>query len=163
MTLEVEYVYDVSIDKLYKLLTDEGFLRRKYEAVGSRRIVITECGQDEDVFRIEWTREVPSNPPSFAKKVLSEWNKLAEMMEWSLAEDGSAHADYLCKVDGVPGSLAGEFDLRSQGKGCVEEIIMEASIPIPLLGKKIAEFAEEDAKRNLDAEYTFTREFLKQC
>ena len=71
--------------------------------MGSRSIVITECGQDEDVFRIEWSREVPSNPPGFAKKVLSEWNKLDEMMEWSLAEDGTAHADYLCKVSGRTG------------------------------------------------------------
>ena len=161
MTLEVEYAYNVSIDKLYKLLTDKDFLRKKYEAVGSRSIVITECGQDEDVFRIEWTREVPSNPPGFAKKVLSEWNKLDEIMEWSLADDGTAHADYLCKVSGVPGSLAGEFDLRAQDDGCIEEIIMEASIGIPLLGKKIAGFVEEDAKRNLDAEDKFTREFLK--
>ena len=40
---------------------------------------------------------------------------------------------------------------------------MEASSGIPLLGKKIAVFVEEDAKRNLDAEDKFTREFLKQA
>ena len=34
MTLEVEYGYVVSVDKLYKLLTDQDFLRKKIRSRG---------------------------------------------------------------------------------------------------------------------------------
>lgn len=163
MTVTTRHVFKASFDDIYRYLTDEDFLRKKYEGVGSRNVVFSECGQDEDVFRIEWTREVPSNPPGFAKKVLSEWNKLEEIMEWSLEPDGSAHANYLCKVSGVPGDLRGEFDLRIDGGGCVEDIVMQASIKIPLLGKKIAAFVEEDVQTNLAREYDFTRRYLNEA
>ena len=163
MTVKVTHTFKASFDELYRCLTNEDFLRKKYESVGSRNVEIKECGQDDDVFRIEWTREVPSNPPGFAKKVLSEWNRLEEIMEWSLEDDGSAHANYLCKVSSVPGDLQGEFDLRAVGDGCEEAIVMQANIKIPLLGRKIAGFVEEDAHTNLVKEYAFTQQHLGEA
>ena len=162
MAVTTRQAFKASFNRLYGCLTDEDFLRKKYQGVGSRKVDFTECGQDDDVFRIEWTREVPSNPPGFAKKVLSEWNKLEEIMEWSREADGSAHANYLCKVSGVPGELRGEFDLKPDGDGCIEDIIMQATIKIPLLGKKIAAFVEEDVQTNLAKEYEFTRQYLNE-
>jgi hypothetical protein len=160
MTIEVEFRYPVTPEILYQRLTDEEFLRAKYESLGSRALEFRECGLDEDVFRVEWTREVPSNPPGFAKKFLSEWNRLDEIMEWSIETDGSISGDYLAEIAGFPGKLEGEFQILADGKGCVEQILMRAKVGIPLVGKKIAEFAEQDAKRNLEGEDAFTRSEL---
>ena len=156
MTIEVDYAYDISFEDMYARLTDKDFLQAKYEAVGSRKVSISECAQDDDVFRIEWTREVPGNPPAFARKFFGDWNALEEIMEWTL-EDGSAHADYQCKISGVPGVIEGEFDLRPDGKGCVEEIIMKATIRIPIVGGKIAQLVEENTREQLDEEDVYTR------
>jgi hypothetical protein len=160
MTIDTSHAYDAGIDALYEMLTDEAFLRAKYEGVGSRNVEFESCEQDGDVFRIEWTREIPSNPPAFAKKILGEWNRTEEIMEWTRESDGGARADYLCKVAGVPGKLEGEFELLPDGDGCVEEIVMKASISIPLIGGKIASFVEADAESNLGKEYAFTRTHL---
>jgi len=160
MTIQTRQLFQADVDTLYRLLTDREFLEKKYLAVGSRNLAFVECGQDEEVFRIEWRREVPSNPPGFARKVLSEWNQLEEMMEWERLSDGGARADYACKVKGVPGELRGEFLLKPDPDGCVEEIEMQATINIPLVGRKIASFAEDDAAANLSREYEFTREYL---
>ena len=156
MTIEKSYRYDEAFEKIYQKLTDETFLRAKYEGVGSRNVEISECAQDDDVFRIEWSREVPGNPPAFARKFFGDWNRLSEIMEWTLEDDGTAHADYQCKISGVPGVLEGEFDLRPDGKGCVEDIIMKASISIPLVGRKISGLVEEDTEKQLDEEHDFT-------
>ncbi len=160
--IETDQAFKASFDTIYRLLTSEEFLRKKYEGVGSRKVEILECGQDEEIFRIEWTREVPSNPPGFAKKFLSEWNKLEEIMEWTLEDDGSARADYLCRVAGVPGKLEGEFELRPDGKGCVQSVIMKATINVPLIGRKVASFVEDDAQTQLDQEYRYTKKHLKE-
>lgn len=157
MTIEVDYRYPVSTTKLYKKLTDPAFLQAKYESVGSRKVDISECGLDDDVFRIEWTREVPSNPPGFARKFLAEWNRLEEIMEWSREADGSVRGDYEGQVTGFPGKLQGEFDIVADAEGCVERIRMRAVVSIPLLGKKIASFVEEDARRSLEGEDAYTR------
>ncbi len=162
MTIETEHQFESSFDTIYGKLTDEEFLRAKYESIGSRNVTFSECAQDDDVFRIEWTREVPANPPAFAKKFFSDWNALEEIMEWSLLDDGTAHADYQCKFGAIPGVLEGEFDLRPDGGGCVEEIIMKATISIPLLGGKIAGLVERDTATQLDQEYQYTRRALEE-
>ena len=159
MTVKTSQKFSASVDEIYKLLTDKAFLQSKYEGVGSRNVNITECGQDEDVFRIEWTREVPMNPPSFAKKFLSAWNKCDEVMEWSRDGD-TAHANYECRVKGIPGTLYGEFDLSADGDGSVENIAMRADVKIPLVGKKIGSFVEDDVAGQLEREYEFTQKHL---
>lgn len=162
MSYRTRQQFQADVDTLYGLFTDREFLTKKYLAVGSRNLEILECGQDDEVFRIEWRREVPSNPPGFARKVLSEWNQLEEIMEWERLPDGGARADYLGKVRGVPGELRGEFTLMAGGGGTVEEILMQATVNIPLVGKKIASFAEDDAAANLEKEYRFTLEYLDE-
>lgn len=156
MTVKRRYPYSASFEKIFERLTSEDFLRRKYEGTGSRNVVFTECGQDGDIFRIGWRREVPLHVPGFAKKFLSEWTKTEEIMEWSREEDGSAHGDYQCRVGSLPGVLEGSFDLYPEGSACLEEIEMEARIGIPLVGGKLAKVVENDAANQLDGENDFT-------
>lgn len=162
MTVTVTYRYDnASADDLYALLTDEAFLRAKYEALGAQNLIFTEIGEDEDCFRVEWQRNVKLNPPAFAAGLLGSRTDLSEIIEWEPADGGGYRADYLCQVKGVPGELRGEFEIRPEGAGCVEVIHMSAKINIPLLGKKVAGFVEGDAEHNLNDEDAFTRRYLE--
>ena len=137
MTVTTKHAFEASFDKLYSCLTDEDFLyARNTKESALVRWILKNVARMMMSFVSNGREKVPSNPPGFARKVLSEWNQLKEIMEWSLEADGSAHANYLCKVSGVPGELRGEFDLSPDGDGCVEDIVMQANIKIPLLGKK---------------------------
>jgi len=162
MTIEARYDYDAKFETLYEMLTNEDFLRAKYEGIGSRNVAFESCQQDGDVFRIEWTREIRANPPAFARKFVGEWNRTVEILEWTLESDGQAFGEYLCKVAGVPGKLEGEFELLADGNVCSEEIVMKASIGIPLLGGRIASLVEADAQSSLDQEFAFTQALLKE-
>ena len=157
MSHKTKHAYSASFDEIYAKLIDEAFLQAKYEGIGSRNVSFSECSQDGDVVMIKWTREVPANPPAFARKFLKEWNSLDETMEWSLNSDGTAHGDYSCKTLGVPGMLTGNFGLRPDGTGCVEDIVMTSVVKIPLVGKKIAAIIEDESAQSLAKEYTFTR------
>jgi hypothetical protein len=163
MTITAKDEYKASFDQVYKLLTDQAFLEKKYqEGVGSRNIVFEECKQDGEVFRIRWARDVPADPPSFAKAFLSAWNHLTEVMEWRDDKGGGKEALYRGKIKGVPITIYGEFHLKPSGSGCVEDIEMEAEVSVPLIGGKIAELVERDAKKNLTGEYNFTLKYLKE-
>jgi len=152
-------VYQANFDKVYQLLTNEEFLRQKYESVGSRNLEFQECKQVGDVFRICWTREVPAELPSFAKPFLNPWNKLSEVMEWR-DEKGGKEGLYESKIKGSAVTINGEFHLKPNGSGCVEDIEMLATVSIPLVGGKIAELVEKDTSKNLKGEYEFTRKHL---
>lgn len=162
MSVKKQDVYQASFDTVYQLLTNEEFLYKKYESVGSRNLVFQECKQDGDVFRIRWTREVPAEIPSFAKSFLSPWNTLIEEMEWR-DEAGGKEGLYEGKIMGIGGltiMLNGEFYLKPNGSGCVENIEMLATVSMPLVGGKIKELVENDAIKNLTKEYEFTRKHL---
>jgi hypothetical protein len=159
MTIKIEHAYQATFDVIYGYLTSEDFLRKKYEGIGSRNVAFRACGQEKDVFRIEWTREVPLNVPGFAKKFLHEWTQTEEIMDWTLKEDGTAHGDYQCRVGTIPGKLEGTFDLYPEGNSCVEAIEMVATVKIPIVGSKIAGLVEDDTARQLTKEYEFTQRF----
>ncbi len=163
MSHKTRHAYTASFDEIYAKLIDEDFLRAKYEGIGSRNVSFSECRQVGDVVRIRWTREVPTNPPAFARKFLKEWNSLEESMDWTLNSDGSAQGDYICDTRGVPGKLRGDFKLRADGSGCVEDIVMTSAVNIPLIGKKIAAVIEDESAQSLAKEYDFTREDLGEA
>ena len=160
MSHSTKHSFSASFDEVYARITDKNFLQAKYEGIGGRNVSFSEAGQDGDVFRLKSSREVPSNPPGFARKFLSDWNKMEETMEWSRNPDGSAHGAYTGKVKGVPGVLEGTFDLRADGSGCVEDIVMTAHIRVPLVGKKIAAIVEGETAASLVDEYAFLRNDL---
>jgi hypothetical protein len=163
MSHKTRHAYAASFDEVYAKLTDEAFLRAKYEGIGSRNVNFSECRRDGDVVSIKWTREIPANPPAFARKFLKEWNTLDETMEWTLDNDGSAHADYSCDTRGVPGKLKGDFKLRADGTGCVEDIVMTSTVSIPLVGKKIASVIEDESAKSLADEYEYTKKDLGEA
>ena len=163
MTTKANHTFSADFEQVYAKVTDPEFLRAKYLGIGGRNVSFSESGQDGDVFRLVSSREVPSNPPSFARKFLADWNKMDETMEWTRNKDGSAHGAYVGKVKGVPGVLEGTFDLRADGSGSVEDIVMTAHIRIPLVGKKIAAIVEAETADSLVDEGAFLRGVLGEA
>ena len=155
MSHATRHSFTASFDEVYAKVTDPNFLRAKYLGIGGRNVNFSESAQDGDVFRLRSSREVPSNPPAFARKFLADWNKMEETMEWTRNDDGSAHGAYVGKVRGIPGGLEGTFDLRADGTGCVEDIVMTARIRVPIVGKKIAAIVEGETADSLVDEGAF--------
>lgn len=159
MTITAKDDYKTAIDQVYQLLTDQTFLQKKYEAVGSRKLIFQECEQKEEVFRIRWTREVQTDPPAFVKAFVEPWNKLTEVMEWR-EHEGVKEGTYKGKIADLSATIRGKFRLMPTAEGCVEHIEMEAESAIPFVGSKIAELIEKDTLKNLQGEYQFTRDYL---
>lgn len=154
MTVKKNYSYGCDVDTLFDLVTSEDGLKRKYESCGARNVSITRCDEQGDTRTIEWSREMPADPPGFAKKFMAEWNKLTETLTWTRKGD-KVEGKYNGSVSGVPGALQGDFTIEPDGGGCREVISMAAEIKVPLVGKKIAAVVEEDVDKNLDKEDAF--------
>ena len=156
MTVHKNYHYDCDVDTLFDQVTNEASLKAKYESCGARNISFTQCDSSGDTRTIKWQRDMPADPPGFAKKFMSEWNTLTETLVWTRSGD-QVKGKYTGQVKGVPGSLSGDFTIKADGDGCVEVIAMGADVKVPLVGKKIAALVEEDVDKNLDGEDAFHR------
>ncbi len=130
------------------------------QGIGARNVEVLECAGSEGRYTVKVKREVPADVPALLKKFLNPWNTIVQSETW----EGKAGGPYRCKftveIAGVPVSMSGEMELRTQDGGCVNDVRIEVKCGIPLIGGKLADFVGSDAEKATQAEYEFIRAHL---
>jgi len=160
MKIKQTHKYKQDVETVYALLTNPDFVATKYDAIGSRNIEIVQYGEDADGdFIMESLREIHSALPDFARKFLGEWNSVRQTEIWEADGDG-----YLCSftvdAEDAPVKIAGTQVLSPVASGCVNEVNLNVTCSIPLLGGKLAKVVGGDADSNMAAEYDYTKKQL---
>lgn len=139
---------------MYGIMTAPATITEKYEAAGDRNIEILEASAGESGGTIRTRREVRSDVPGFAKKFLSEWNTVEQTETWTVAGD-TYKQTYTVDVQGAPVSMSGTCTLANAGAGSSNTVVVEAKCSVPLVGKKIAGLAEDNAEASVKQEGVF--------
>lgn len=160
MKIKALHQYDQNVDTVFRLFHDPDFMKDKYAGIGARNVAVLECAGSDGDYRVKVKREVPADVPALLKKFLNPWNTLTQSEQWA----GKTGGPYRCKISidiaGVPVSIAGEMELRTQGEGCVNDVRLEVKCGIPLVGGKLADFVGSDAEKAVQEEYGFIRSHL---
>ena len=100
--------------------------------------------------------------PGFARKVLKPTNTMVQADRWGRAEaDGARDGDFTIEVRGAPVKIGGTMRVAPTGDGgCRHTVTGKLDVRIPLIGGKIAGWAEGPSQQRLDAEYAFHRAHL---
>lgn len=155
MKLEVTHEYNCSSDEFYRLFTSKGFHKKKFAACGARKITVLEESRTKEGFSITVDREMPADVPGVLKSLVGEWNRVKQTENWEDLGDG----EYVCELhfepEGVPIEVSGTMNVMPDGDGCVNHVEMTFDCRIPLVGKKLAAFAAQDAENTLDAEFDY--------
>lgn len=150
--------YTQSVDEVGATYLDADFVTAKQEVCGSRNVDVEIEVYDDDQFKVIVNREVPSEVPSALKAFVKPWNSITTSENWSGPDGGP----YVGKIDvtthGVPMNMSSVITVTAKGEGCEVETITDISCSIPLVGKKLSEFAGKAAKNDLDAEAVFIAE-----
>ena len=157
MKVSAQHRYDCSIDEIYALFTDKNFYLEKFAACGARDIKITKAAATDDGFIVDSEREVPADVPGVLKSFLGDWNKIRQTESWEGEPGDEYYNDFEIAAQGVPVEMSGTMNLMPEGDGCINDIEIEISCAIPLVGKKLAQFVASDTEKTLLAEYEFTR------
>ena len=157
MKIKALHQYNQDVDTVFSRFHDPDFMKDKYAGIGARQIEVLECAGGDGRYTVKVRREVPADVPGILKKFLNPWNTLVQTEHW----EGQAGGPWRCKISieiaGVPVSLGGEMELRSQEGGCVNDVRLEVKCGIPLIGGKLADFVGGDAEKAIQAEYAFIR------
>lgn len=160
MGFTVKHSYSTDANTLFKTFTDKEYLVKKFEACGATNVTIEKCEENNGEFLIVCTRDVPSNPPGFAKKFLKSTNTITETDVWQITDGDVRNGTFTIDIKGAPIKVNGTLKITADGDGCANEIETNVKVSIPLIGGKIAKFVEEDTKNSLDEDYKFTKGYV---
>jgi len=155
----VRHHFAVDVERMFALVTDPDFLRRRAEALGERDIAIT-VDRASGQLEIEIKREVEQSLPSFMKKLFAPRQTLIDRQAWK--SEGGAHvSDWTVQVgDGKRLQLRGRLSLAPAAGGCDYTEAFNASSSIPLLGGRIEKFVLGETEASIRKQIEFTRKEL---
>lgn len=161
-TVEAVHEYDHPVEKVFSAFTDPDFYLAKFEGTGAREVEVVACSDEDGVFSIETSREVPLEVPSALKAVLGDWTTVVQNEEWVEGDDGEFLNELDITSEGVPARITGNMTLYgTDDGGCVNEVTIRIDCGIPLLGGKLEKFVAANTRDQLEAEYEFVQEYLE--
>lgn len=156
--LTVTNRYDAPVDRLFALLSDPESVEQMNAATGATDFTLDSQDDREGAPWLVHSRKVTVDLPGFARKVMQPTNAVVQTDDWSPAEaDGSRTCRYTVEVKGVPSRIDGTMRLRPDGAGCVQEIVAEMKVSIPLLGGRLEKFAVESGQKETAAQADWLR------
>ena len=156
-TMRVSHVFDADVATVFALMSDPGFLERKYDALGARDIRVESVDDRDGAPRIVTRRTVTVDLPGFAKKVMQPTNALVQTDDWAPeAADGSRVCTYLVELQGVPSRIQGTVTLRGEHGRTRQDVEARVTVSVPLLGGRLERFAVGNAERQLQEEADVT-------
>ena len=164
MPFSGDQTYDASVDDVFAVFTDPDAVRARYESAGDRDIEILECGPQGDGFVIRTSRTVDVDLPGFARKVLKPTNTMIQVDTWSARDlDGARDGDFTIEVKGAPVKVAGEMRIEPTADGGTRHTVDgKLDVKVPLIGGRVASWAEGPSQQRLDGEYDFHRARLSE-
>ena len=154
------HYYTQDVDTVFRVFHDPQFVLAKYEGIGARNIELLECSGEGNSRTIKVKREVPADVPGILKKFLGAWNRVQQNEEWQGDDGGVRVCQLTINIVGVPVKVAGTMTLSPDANGCVNDVRLNVTSGIPLVGGLLADFVGGDTKKSMDAEYVFIKDYL---
>lgn len=155
--LELQHRYPEPPERMREVLTDPTYLQDKLRAVGGPQAELISREEDEHAVTIVLRHTVPADAlPSFVRAVLPGDLAIQRTESWN-SSGGSVHS----VVDGAPATITGEMRLDPDPAGCVLSALLEAKVPLPLIGGKVEKAITASVAKLMTSEYDFTIQWLR--
>ena len=158
--IEVEHPYSHSLEAVFQAFSDPNFYVAKFEALGNRNVRVIDARHDGDTFSIDIEREVRLDVPRMLASVLGEWNPLLQKERWLRRDDGYAN-ELSVTSEIAPMAISGTMVLCPEGKECRNDVTMVISSKVPLVGRRLEQFAADGTEDSLEEEFVFITDYLK--
>ena len=161
MEFTVTHSYPKDTETVFTMLTDQDYLEKKFEATKAINIEILECNESGNQFIIRNKRDIPSNPPFFARKILKKFNSVNGTDTWEISDGEEKKGSFTLNIKGAPAKMNGNLAIVPTSTGCDYILDFNVKVSIPLIGGKISKFIKEDTLLNQDMDYEFSFSYLE--
>jgi hypothetical protein len=149
--------FPVDTETVFAHLCDGDAIRDRNESAGDDAVDVQENQADGDGWVIRTRRAVTVDLPGFAAKVLKPTNTMLQVDRWSGPDaEGARAGTFAIEIDGAPVEVSGTIRLEPDGDGCRQTVAGELKVKVPLIGGKIAKWAQGDSQERLDQEFAHT-------
>ena len=156
----MEMKFNASIDKVFGLLTDPKWLEARSLALGelsaSCKTKKTAAGAT-----VTMKRRVRRELNAVISKVLNPVGDIELVEQWKVDNDRRRGTFTLQVVD-KPVTVTAEFELATEGKGCVYRIQHDAKVRVPLIGGAVAKFVLGQTEQGCADELGYLADYLKK-
>lgn len=159
MSFTQNTTYPVDVETAFQYFASGENTQARYEALGDKNVEVIESGVTADGgARIVTKRVVEMDLPKFAKKAFNPTNTLTQTDVWSPADaNGVRTGTWKAEIAGAPVQSGGTMKLEPEANGCRYTVFGEINVKVPIVGGKIAQFAEGSANDILTSEIEHTR------
>ena len=154
----VTFKFKQDVETVYAFVSDPDAVRKRSEAFGDRdiRIDVNEAGGTKTVSN---TRLVTADVPAFMKKLFNPTNTVVDKKAWRSEGDkrvGKLDVD----VQGTPTELHGTITIAPAASGCTYTVDFKGTAKVPLIGKKIEAYVEEQSEKGMREEFEYNQKQL---
>ncbi|RCU52864.1 DUF2505 domain-containing protein [Corallincola holothuriorum] len=155
MKCTASHQYSHSLDQVYLFFRDAETISEKYAALKAINISIIRNEDTDDGFISETERELPADVPALLASILGDYNKLIQKEHWYSKDDGSLGCDMTIDLVGVPVKIEGHMHLHENETGAINDVTIEISSSLPLIGSSLARYVAGDCKKSMEQEYQY--------
>ena len=154
MNINQTHCYPHNLDTVFALFADPEFMEQKYNALGARKFKAKTVKLEDTELLVDTRREVPvsADTPSVIKRFVGEWNRTRQKEEWKKAADGW-HCQFKVEISGVPARIKGKMHLKPTETGCENQVSIDISTSIPLVGDTLCRFIGENIDQLAQKEF----------
>jgi len=162
MSFEGSHRQPADVETVFGHFCDPEAIVGRYENAGDSDVEIIDNGPDGDGWLIRTRRQVTVDLPGFARKVLQPTNTMTQTDRWSAPDaDGSRDGTFAIEVAGAPIEVSGTMRLEPDGAGQARQTVRgDLSVKVPLIGGRIAKWAQGDSQDRLDEELRYNEASL---
>lgn len=159
--MQVTHELAGDVDTVFGLMTDPGFLERKFTDSGAKDVSVEREDGADGGTTLVIRRRVTIDLPSFAAKFIQPTNNVVQTEQWAPATgDGSRRCTYRIEVQGVPSRIDGTVTLTPDGGNTRQQVDADVKVSIPLAGGRLEKLAVDSGRNLLRDEAEFTNREL---
>lgn len=149
--------YDATPEQVMAMLQDPEYAPAKYTELGDVSFTVVTHEVNDGGLNSVIDREVNSNLPDMAKKVLGQTSKMHQEDVWRV--DGDGYVGDMIITSG-PATITVSSSMRPAGGGTDWAVNFDIKVGVPLVGGKIEKAIKEETEASLKAEYAFNQKWL---
>lgn len=161
MKVARQHTFDAPIEDVWDMFRDRESHVAKFEGMGHRNLEVLEHEASEEHVRIVIARDVTVDLPGFARKALKPTNHVVSTDEWSANGDGTYSGQFELKARGAPVHIGGTTHIAPEGEAQTRyELEIEVEVHVPVIGKKLTNWAKDDVEKQIQEEFEAGDEWL---